>query len=149
MTAFWETDHSFTNTENPFLLVHEGYSSALYRGTKNLTIRGWPGLLLKKTFFDAAKPRGYILQSVWPLRGINRTTWGVKLLLTAGLAYSVSCASLCPLLMTQHCCLHPNGCLWIPIRPQLSSHVPPICPPPINSIYDITGIKNYLKTGAF
>ena len=29
---------------------------------------------------------------VWPLRGINKTAWGAKLILTADLAYPVNCA---------------------------------------------------------
>ena len=39
----------------------------------------WPGLLS-----DAVKPLRYILWPVWPLRGINKTVWGTKLILRLG-----------------------------------------------------------------
>ena len=37
------------------------------------------------------------------LRGINKTAWGAKLILTADLVYQVSRASLGHLLKAQHC----------------------------------------------
>ena len=51
---------------------------------------------------------------VWPLRGINKTAWGAKLILTADLAYPVSFASLSHLLVAQPCHLYLNVCLSPP-----------------------------------
>ena len=49
-------------------------------------------LLLQTAFFNAVKVLGCILWPVWPLRGINRTVWDAKLLLTAGW---LPCVDLC------------------------------------------------------
>ena len=54
----------------------------------------WPRLLLEVAFCDAGKPQECISWPVWPLRGINKTAWGGKQILTADLIYLVSCASL-------------------------------------------------------
>ena len=61
-------------------------------------------------FCDALKPRGCISLLVWPLRGINKTAWGTKLILTADLVYHSNCASLGHLLMAQHCHFCSNVC---------------------------------------
>ena len=79
------------------------------------------------------------------LRGINKTAWGTKLLLRAVLAHPVDCTSSGPILRAQHCCSSPNGYFSLP----LASHPPlppPARPPPIDSIWDVTGSeKNYPK----
>ena len=78
------------------------------------------------------------------LRGINKTAWGAKLVLTADLAYPVSCASLGHLQMAQHYRLCLNACL----NPCKAPHLPPPTrSPPTDQIHDITTI--YLKNGAF
>ena len=76
----------------------------------------------RRLFPDAVKPRGCISWPVWPLRGINKTAWGAKRILTADLAYPVSCASLGHLLMAQRCHLYLNV-------PPMAPHPPP---PPFN-----------------
>ena len=95
----------------------------------------WPGLLFQ---VDAVKPRGCISWPVWPLRGINKTASGAKLILTADLAYPVSCASLGHLLMAQHCHL----CLNICFSPPTASHQP--TPYRLNLRY-YSHLKKYLK----
>ena len=85
----------------------------------------------RQLFSDVVKPRGCISCPVWPLRGINRTAWGAKLILTADLAFPVSCASMGHLLMAQHCLLV-FECLLQPTPPH---------PPHIDSIRDITAIE--------
>ena len=103
----------------------------------------------RRLFCDAVKPLGCISWPVWPLRGINKTAWGAKLILTADLACPVSCASLGHVLMAQHCHLCLNVCFSPPTTP----HSPPpptlppsTYPPPIDSICNIAAIrKNYLK----
>ena len=71
------------------------------------------------------------------LRGINRTAWDTRLLLTPILASLVDCISLCRTLKAQHCSLSLNGCFnppWLPTRLRVR-------PPPIGSIRDITGTE--------
>ena len=87
----------------------------------------WPGLLFQAAFSDAVKPRGCISWPLWPLRGINKTAWGAKLILKADLTYLVSCASLGHLLMAQHCQLCLNVCFSLPMAPHPP---PPPTPPP-------------------
>ena len=81
---------------------------------------------------------------MWPLRGINKTAWGAKLILMADLASPVGCASLGHLLMAQHCHLCLNACFI----PPTASHLPPTPTPPprthppyIDSIRDITAVE--------
>ena len=132
-----------TSTVFHFLSVRESYTHALPRNTKYLTIDGQV-YFHRRLFTDAVKPRGCISQH---LRGINRTAWDTKLLLTALLAHPVDCTSSGPILKAQHCCLSPNGCF----TPPSASHPPlpppsPARPPPRDSIRDITGSeKSYLK----
>ena len=80
---------------------------------------------------------------------VNRTAWGIKLLLTAVWASLVDCISSCHLLKAQHCPLGPNGCFAPPLAPHPPTHPhrpPHPLPPPIDSIHDITGTeKNCLK----
>ena len=122
-----------TNTEIHFLHVDKSHLCSIQRH-QALEIR-WPGLLLQAAFFDALKPQGYILWPMWPLKGINKTAWGAKLILTADLAFSVSCASLGHLLMAQHYHLCLNVCFSPPMAPH------PPTPLSIDSICDITAIK--------
>ena len=85
-------------------------------------------------FSDAVKPPGCISWPLWPLRGINKTAWGSKVIQTEDLAFPVSCASMGHQLMAQHC---PNVCF----SPPMASHPPhlsPTHPPPIDSIHKST-----------
>ena len=137
-----------TNTEIHFLPVDESHTHALSRDTNNLRLDGQV-CFFRRFFSDAVKPRGCISWPVWPLRGINKTEWGAKLILTAGLAYPVSCASLGHLLMAQHCHLCLSVCFSLPSAshpPLPPPHPPPTRTPPIDSIRDITAVsKNCLK----
>ena len=140
VTEFAKTNLMGTNTEIHFLPVDESHTHALPRDTKHLRLDGQV-CFFRRLFFDAVKPRGCISWPVWPLRGINKTAWGAKLILTAGPAYPVSCASLGHLLMAQHCHLCLSVCLWLPTHPRLPptpASPPPTRPPPIDSIRDIT-----------
>ena len=91
----------------------------------------------RQLFCDAVKPQGCISWPVWPLKGINKTAWGPKLVLTADLVYHSSCASLGHLLMAQHC----HFCLNVCFSPPTAPHPPPTRPPPIDSIHIITDIE--------
>ena len=90
---FAKTDLIGTNTEIHFLPVDERHTYALSKDTKHLRLDGQV-CFFRWLFSDAVKPQGYISWPVRPLRGIYRTAWGAKLILTAGPAYPVSCASL-------------------------------------------------------
>ena len=79
----------------------------------------------RRLFSDAVKPWGCILWPLWPLRGINETAWGAKLILTADRAYPGSHASLGHLLMEQHCHFCWNVCFSLPTAPY-----PPLLPTP-------------------
>ena len=133
MTEFAKTDLMGTNSEIHFLPVDESHTHALSRNTKHLRLDGQV-CFFRQLFSDAVKPRGCISWPVWPLRGINKTAWGAKLILTAGLANPVSCASLGHLLTVQHCHLCLSVCLRLP------THPPPTHPPPIDSNCDITAV---------
>ena len=127
VTEFAKTDLMGTNTEIHFLPVDESHTHALSRNTKHLRLDlrlDGQVCFFRRLFSDAVKPRGCISWPVWPLRGINKTALGAKLILTAGLAYPVSCASLGHLLTAQHCHL----CLSVCFSPPSASHLPP--PPP-------------------
>ena len=135
MTEFAKTDLMGTNTEIQFLPVDESHTHAISRDTKHLRLDGRV-CFFRQLFSDTVKPRRCISWPLWPLRGINKTAWGAKLILTAGLGYPVSCASLGHLLMAQHCHL----CVSVCFSPPSASHPPPpspIRPPPIDSIRDI------------
>ena len=69
------------------------------------------------------------------LRGINRSEWDTKLLLTAVLASLVDCISLYHILKVRYCCLSPNGCFNPPSAP----HLPPLPPTPYRRV--ITGAE--------
>ena len=122
-----------TNTEIHFLPVLEGHTRALSRDTKAFETR-WPGLLLQAAFSDAVKPQGYISWPVWPMMGINKPAWGAKLILTADLAYLVSCAK-----SESHTDSTAYFCLWLNVyfSPPTALHLP-LHPParslPIDSI---------------
>ena len=140
VTVFWKTDHVVTNTEIHFLPVDESHTHALPRDTKYLGLDGQV-CFCRRLISDDAKPRGCISWPVRPLRGINKTAWGAKLILTAGLVYQVSCAQLGHPLIAQHCHLCLNVCFGPPAAPH-----PPTHPPPIDSIRVITAVqKNCLK----
>ena len=119
MTVFWKTDHVVTNTEIHFLPVDESHTHALSRDTKHLSLDGQ--VCFCRLFSDNAKPRRCISWPVRPLRGINKTARGAKLILTADLVYQVSCARLGHPLMAQHCHLCLNVCFSPPTAP----HPPP------------------------
>ena len=111
-----------TSTIFYFLSVRESYTHALPRNTKYLTTDGHAGLLSQTAFYRCCQTTRMHFSA---LRGINRTEWGTKLLLTAVLAHPVDCTSYGPILKAQNCCLSPNGCFSLP----LASH-PPLPPPP-------------------
>ena len=96
----------------------------------------------KQPFADAVEPQGCIFLAQ---KGINRTAWVTKLLLTAVLSSPVDCISWCQILKAQHCSLSLNGYFTSPSAP----HSPPTHPPPIDSIRDITGLKISVKPAAF
>ena len=112
-----------TYTEIHFLPVDESHTHALSRDTKHLRLDGQV-CFFRRLFSGAVKPRGCIPWPVWPLRSTNKTAWDAKRILTAGLAYPVSCAGLGHLLTAQHCHL----CLSACFSPPSASHPPP--PPP-------------------
>ena len=123
VTEFAKTDLMGTNTETHFLPVDESHTHALSRDTKQLRLGGQV-CFFRRLFSDAVKQRGCISWPVWPLSSINKTAWGTKRILTAGLAYPVSCAILGSLLMAQHCHLCLSTCFSSPS----ASH--PSLPPP-------------------
>ena len=123
VTVFWKTDRMVTNTEIHFLPVDECHTHALSRDTMHLRLDGQV-YFYRRLFCHAVKPRGCISWPVWPLRCTNKTAWGAKRILTAGLAYPVGCAYLGHLLTAQHCHL----CLSACFSPPSASHPPP--PPP-------------------
>ena len=123
------------------------YTHALSRDTKHLSLDGQV-CFCRRLFSDDAKPRGCISWPVRPLRGINKTAWGAKLILTADLVYQVGCARLGHPLMAQHCHLCLNVCFGPPAAPHPppapptpppshTAHPTPL-PPPIDSIRVIT-----------
>ena len=122
VTVFWKTDLEDTNIKIHFLPVDKSHiPHALSRETKHLRLDGWI-CFYRWLFYKTLKPRGCISWPVWPLRGINMTAWGAKLILTTDLAFPVSCASMGYLLMVQHCPMFALARL---------------SPPPIDSIRDI------------
>ena len=130
-----------TNTK---IHVGECHTHALSRVTMHLRLDGQV-CFSKWLFCNAEKPRGCISWPVWPLRGINKTAWGAKLIPTADLVYYSSCASLGHLLIAQHCHFCLNVCFSPPTAPH-PPHTPPTRPPPIDSMRVITAVKNkYLK----
>ena len=144
MTGFVKTDLMGTNTEIHLLSVDEGHTHAPSKDAKHLRLDGQV-YFYRRLFSDTVKPPGYISWPVWPLRGCNKPAWGAKLILTADLASPMNCASLGHLLMAQHCHLCLSACLSPPTAPH-----PPTCPPPIDSISDITPLKKLpQKPGAF
>ena len=88
MTRFAKTDFIGTNIEIHFLLVDESHTHALSKETMQALETRWPVLLLQVAFSDAMKPPGCISWPLWSLRGINKTAWGAKLILTADMVCS-------------------------------------------------------------
>ena len=139
MTRSGKTGFIATITDIHFLSVRESCTHALPRNTKYLIIDdqvyfyGW-------LFTDAVEPQGCIS---WPWRALIGL-YGVQNCSRWVLASPMDCISLGPILKAQHCSLSPNGYF----NPPMASHFPPppACPPPIDSISDVTGgEKNYLK----
>ena len=122
-----------TTIEIHFLPVDECLTHALSRDTMHLRLDGQV-CFYRRLFCNALKPRGCILWPVWPLRGINKTAWGAKLILTADLVYHSSCVSLGHLLMAHHC----HFCFNVCFNPPTAPYSPP---PPIDSIRIITAIE--------
>ena len=129
VTVFWKTDRMVTNTEIHFMPVDECHTHALPRDTMHLRIVGQV-CFYRRLFCDAVKPQGCISWPVWPLRGINKTAWGAKLILTAGLVHHSSCASLGHPLMAQHC----HFCLGVCFSPPAAPHPPPPPTPPAHPL---------------
>ena len=98
----------------------------------------WPGLLSQTTFYRCCETKRMHFSA---LRGINKTAWGNRLLLTAVLAHPVDCTSSGPILKAQHCCLSLNGCFSPPSASHPPLPPPSHPPPPIDSICDITGTE--------
>ena len=119
VTVFWKTDRMVTNTEIHFMPVDECHTHALPRDTMHLRIVGQV-CFYRRLFCDAVKPQGCISWPVWPLRGINKTAWGAKLILTADLVHHSSCANLGHPLMAQHC----HFCLGVCFGPPAAPHPP-------------------------
>ena len=124
MTVFWKTDCLDTNTEIHFLPVDESHTHACSIQRHQALETRWLGLLLQGAFSDTVKPQGCLSWPFWPLRAINKTAWGAKLILMADLAYTVSYASLGHLPMTKHCSLSLNVCFNLPTVP-IHPHYPP------------------------
>ena len=103
-----------------YLTVDKRHIHALSRDTKHLRLDSQV-CFFRWLFSDPLKPRGCISWTVWPLRCINKTAWGAKLILMADLAYPMSCASLGHLLMAEHCQLCLNVYFSLPTAP----HLPP------------------------
>ena len=114
-----------TNIEIYFLPVDECHTHALSRDTVHLRLDGQV-CFYRRFFCNAIKLQGCISWPVWPLRGINKTAWVAKLILTADLLYHSSCASLGHLLMAQHC----HFCLNVCFSPPTAPHPPPPFTPP-------------------
>ena len=140
MTVFWKTNCIDTSTEIHFFPVDESHTHALFRDTKHLRLDGRV-CFYRQLFSDAVKPRGCLSWSLWPLRGIDKTAWGAKLILTAGLAYPVSCAGLGHLLMAKLCPLSLNVCFTPPMAP----HPPPPTTPPTHPLYTQSVLVQKLK----
>ena len=119
MTEFWKTDRIDRSTEIHVLPVDKSHTHALFRDTKFLRLDGQV-CFYRRHFSDAVKPQGCLSWPLWPLRGINKTAWGAKLILTAELVYPVSCASMGHLPMAKHCPLSLNVCFNLPT----ALHVP-------------------------
>ena len=117
--------------------VDECHTHALPRDTMHLRIVGQV-CFYRRLFCDAVKPQGCISWPVWPLRGINKTAWGAKLILTAGLVHHSSCASLGHLLMAQHC----HFCLGVCFSPPTAPHPPQ---PPTHPLYTQSALLQTLK----
>jgi len=130
---WWKTNLMVTNNYwNPFFTCRWKSHLCTIQRHQALDTR-WPSLLLQVVFCNTVKPWGCISWPVWPLRGINKIACCAKLILTADLAYPVSCASLGHLRMAQHCHLSLNICF----SPPTALH----CPAPIDSVRDITAVK--------
>ena len=122
VTEFAKTDLMSTNTEIHFLRVDKSNTHALSRDTKHLRLDGQ--VCFFRRLFQTTRVH------FMPLRDINKTAWGTKLILTAGLAYPVSCASLGRLLMAQRCHLCLSVCFSLPS----ASHPPPTPFPPTHPL---------------
>ena len=116
---FWKTDLNDTNTEIHFLPVDKVTLMHYPETPRHLRLDR--RVCFYRQLFSDVKPRGCISCPLWPLRGINKTAWGAKLIIMADLAFPVSCATMGHLRMAQHCPLCLNVCFSPPTAP----HPPP------------------------
>ena len=138
MTVFWKTT-VLTQILNSIFSCRRKPHSCTIQSHQALKTR-WPGLLLQAAAFsEAVKPQRCLSWPLWPLRGINKTAWSTKLILTLDLAYPVSCAGLGHLMMAKHCPLSLNVCFTPPTAP----HPHPPTPYRLNPFY-YSSWKNHL-----
>ena len=150
MTGFAKTNligtyiyiYIYIYTEIYFLSVDKSHIHALSKDSKHLRL-DVQAFFYWRLFSDTVNPQGCISWPVWPLRGINKTVWCAKLILTADLASPVSCASLAHLLMGQHCHWGLSACFSPPTAP----HPPQ---PPLQCLYKPLirhPLRNFLMLG--
>ena len=108
------------------LLVKGTLTRALSRDTEHLTTDDQV-CYYRQLFLCFQTMRAHFI----PLKGINRTVWGAKLLLTAVLAYPMDYTSICYILKAKRCFFCPNGCFNFPFA---SIHLPPLTPPPLTCL---------------
>ena len=131
-----------TNTEIHFLPVDECHTHVLSRDTMHWRLDGQV-CFYRQLFCDTIKPRGCISWPVWPLRGINKTAWGAKLILTADLIHPFElCQSGSPTDGTALPFLF-ESLLWPAYGspPAPITHPTPSHPPPIDSICVTTDVE--------
>ena len=102
VTRSGKTSLIHTSTEIHFLSVRESYTHdhALPRKIRYL--------ISQMAFYRCCWTMRMHFSA---LRGINRTAWGTRLLLSAVLALPMNCTSSGSILKAQQCCLKLNGCL--------------------------------------
>ena len=82
---------------------------ALSTHGKNTRSYRWPSLLLQTAFADLVKPPRFTAEPVGPLRCINRTAWGAKLLPTVHLGRTYDLGPLWLVLSPIECTA------WLPV----------------------------------
>ena len=116
VTIFGKINHLRASTEIHFWPVPESYVHSCTIQKYQAVDNRLPGLLLQTAFYRCCvTTRVHFMV----LRGINRTVWGTKLLLTTVLTSFVDCISLCHTLKAQHCSLVALTRLRLPTRPRL------------------------------
>ena len=85
------TDRIVTIIEIHFIVSYCSHTQALFRHGKSIRSYRWLGLLLQMAFPNPVKPPMFITEPVGPLRCINNTALGAKLLpaLRLGWTYSL------------------------------------------------------------